>query len=646
MKPGFKLIDFVQIAPDKELCSLSKRDKVKFIDSIYSSEETERKRGLSISWYLSHSGRRINNRIYTVKGQQDGISTILTPYPKPILQHHDSHNDPLGRFTGGQWESLSAEAMLFFSNVNDYMEVQDAFEKDDPKKIYAALKKFDLLVNKAWPGLGRMSVSARITDQNAIEKFLDGRYITFSAGSTTDRHVCSICYSDWADGDICEHRHGKIYDGDVCVFITGKFEVLEGSVVNMPADDLSQVQSMEILDKVISRKFDDLQLNAIVDPTTIYITDSIYNKMENDMAEETVQVSEKPVEETPVEVEAQDEEVIASDNQENASEDVVEIPSVALTGDFDADVTLASEDADTDAPADIDDKLINSLIQKLQERGMLNVPAASEEVQPAQDSGSLCDTQEEEKEEVCEASDGASEEGIHQEEVLGEDPNTDDVDWYLLSAALDHELGDAKLSTEQRKKLAAGTFCGPERSFPVPDCAHVTAARRLVGRAKLSASQEERVLACVNRKAKSMSCDEEDGQLAELKKDYTEALKRIQMLEGRLEKAINAIAEYRKDSVSTEKDENKLEILWTYFDSIDTTQAVESKSVVIVEDPSVSSSDESSKTNPNRKRLGNFEQNIINTYTKLLDDDGIDAAEYYLRSKKQYLPRGFHPSKL
>jgi len=645
MKPVLKLIDYVQISPDKGFISLSKRDKVKLIDSVLGEED--KKKGLSVTWNLSHSGRRINNRIYSVKGQQDGISTILTPYPKPILQHHDSHNDPLGRFTSGQWESLAAEAMRFFSNINDYMIVQDAFEQDDPEKIYDAMKKFGLLTNKQWPGLGRMRVSARITDQLAIEKFLDGRYITFSAGSTTDRHVCSICLSDWATGDICEHRHGKIYDGDVCVFITGKFEVLEGSVVNMPADDLSQVQSMELdSNSDLSLKFKKLDLDLSVDPNTIFITDSIYNLMENDMAEETVQVSEEPVEETPTEVVAQDEEVTASDNQEEASEGAEEIASPdlsgapALTGDIDADITLTSEDSTTDNSADVDDKLVDSLIQKLQERGMFDAPTTSDEAQEVTDSSSLCETQE--KEEVCEA----SEEGIHQEEVLGEDPNTDDVDWYLLSAALDHELGDAKLSTEQRKKLAAGTFCGPERSFPVPDCAHVTAARRLVGRAKLSASQEKRVLACVNRKAKSMSCDEEDGQLAELKKDYTEALKRIQMLEGRLEKAINAIAEYRKDSVSTEKGENKLEILWTYFDSIDTTQAVESKSVVIVEDPSVSSSDESSKTNPNRKRLGNFEQNIINTYTKLLDDDGIDAAEYYLRSKKQYLPRGFHPSKL
>jgi len=65
---------------------------------------------------------------------------------------------------------------------------------------------------------------------------------------------------------------------------------------------------------------------------------------------------------------------------------------------------------------------------------------------------------------------------------------------------------DAKLSGEARKKLKGSTFCGPGRSFPVPDCAHVTAARRLIGRAKVGASTKARILSCVSRKAKSLGC--------------------------------------------------------------------------------------------------------------------------------------------
>ena len=668
MKPEFKLIDFVQIAPDKGLCNLSKKDKVKFIDSILDprGQEADRKRGLSVDWHLSHSGRRINNRIYTVKGQKEGIDSILSPYPKPVLQNHDSSNDPIGRFTGGYWESLYSDAIGFFSNLSDFMAVQDAFEKDDPKRIYKVMKKYDLLTNKAWPGLGRMSVSARITDQVAIEKFLDGRYITFSAGSTTDRHVCSICNSDWATGDYCDHRHGKIYDGDVCVFITGKFEVLEGSVVNMPADDLSQVQSMEVLDSSdLNLKFKKIDTDHFnVDPTTIYVTDSTYN-MERDMAEETVQVNEEPVEETPVEVESKDEavETEVAESQEDTSETVEEIVEAApvMEGDLDDDID-ENLDSETSESVDAEDKLLEKLIAKLQERGITvanvdklreatNVESDSEtgtEVNALQEGDIQSDSQTEAKEEENkdEASNGAIEEGVHQEEMVDELPNTDDVDWYLLGAALDFELGDAKLSAEERKKLPASAFCGPERSFPVPDCAHVTAARRLIGRAKLSASQKERVLACVSRKANSMSCDTEDTQLNELKKDYSEALKRIQMLEGKLEEAIDTIALYKKDNISFEKDDNKLEVLLSYFDNMTNVKDIEPEATVVVEDPSVSSSDESSKTDATRKGLGAFEQNILTTYSRILDKDGLGAAEKFFRSKRRYLPRGFHPSKL
>jgi len=72
---------------------------------------------------------------------------------------------------------------------------------------------------------------------------------------------------------------------------------------------------------------------------------------------------------------------------------------------------------------------------------------------------------------------------------------------------LDKDLySDAKLSTTKRKKLSSKTFCGPNRSFPVPDCSHVTAARRLIGRAKVAPETKSRIMACVNRKSKSMGC--------------------------------------------------------------------------------------------------------------------------------------------
>ena len=62
------------------------------------------------------------------------------------------------------------------------------------------------------------------------------------------------------------------------------------------------------------------------------------------------------------------------------------------------------------------------------------------------------------------------------------------------------------LTTKQRKKMKKSTFCGPGRSFPVPDCKHVAAAKAFLGRSKFSKSTKKKIAACINRKAKQLGC--------------------------------------------------------------------------------------------------------------------------------------------
>ena len=74
--------DFIQINPDERILTLDKKQKVEIIDNILSRSHSGGK-GLVITYDLSHSGRKINNRIYSIKGQQKGIQSLTTPYPKP-----------------------------------------------------------------------------------------------------------------------------------------------------------------------------------------------------------------------------------------------------------------------------------------------------------------------------------------------------------------------------------------------------------------------------------------------------------------------------------------------------------------------------------------------------------------------------------
>jgi hypothetical protein len=63
-----------------------------------------------------------------------------------------------------------------------------------------------------------------------------------------------------------------------------------------------------------------------------------------------------------------------------------------------------------------------------------------------------------------------------------------------------------KLTTKDRKKLKSGTFCGPNRSFPVPDCKHVGVAKAYLGRSNFSAATKKKIAACINSKAKALGC--------------------------------------------------------------------------------------------------------------------------------------------
>ncbi len=74
-----------------------------------------------------------------------------------------------------------------------------------------------------------------------------------------------------------------------------------------------------------------------------------------------------------------------------------------------------------------------------------------------------------------------------------------------------------KLTTKDRKKMKESTFCGPGRSFPVPDCKHVAVAKAYLAKSKFSESTKKKIAACINRKAKALKCN-----VSKKAKAYTE----------------------------------------------------------------------------------------------------------------------------
>lgn len=238
-----------------------------------------------------------------------------------------------------------------------------------------------------------------------------------------------------------------------------------------------------------------------------------------------------------------------------------------------------------------------------------------------------------------------------------------DIDWALMDLALDGILGDATLSTEERNKLPESAFCGPDRSFPVPDCAHVTAARRLIGRAKLTASAKARVLACVNKKAGTMKCDDssdaventpcECESVDSLKEGYAHALSQVDTLKAKLEESLAMCAKLSGVNIVDTEDSSRLTVLSDWFDGlhqVNETEVVDSDNVQIVEDPTDSDINQTVKTTKDQDvqetEMSDFESRIVNKYKTLRNNEGEWAADSYLMRNRRFLSRDFDPTKL
>lgn len=186
-------------------------------DLIISDSKKEVKKGYSLICEVNatHSGTLINNRIYPPESMQKGIRSWTAPYKKPVLVNHDDTKDPIGRV-------LSAK----------YIKTEKGMLRDEYKPI---LRESD--------GYGFQRLTIKITDEEAINKILDGRYETVSVRMTTDHCYCSICNADWSGEDgPCEHTPGTKYDNKLAYMTTGDLSYREVSFVNIPADEYAGVK--------------------------------------------------------------------------------------------------------------------------------------------------------------------------------------------------------------------------------------------------------------------------------------------------------------------------------------------------------------------------------------------------------------------
>lgn len=195
---------------------------------------------------MTFAGIRTKNRaIYLPDEHFKSAQKFLTPYPKPILPHHDEDRDPIGRVIDVRYVDTVNEAMMIDSRV---AKIASTF-KDAKAKVENRLSTVPAMLslssNDSYKGMGYILGLWDVTDPDAIQKILDGRYLTVSTSMVPQGAYCSQCaregdLTDWAKQD-CDHGRGDIIDGVECVAVPYNYEWAHVSPVNEPAAPLSQI---------------------------------------------------------------------------------------------------------------------------------------------------------------------------------------------------------------------------------------------------------------------------------------------------------------------------------------------------------------------------------------------------------------------
>lgn len=164
---------------------------------------------LDVDVEATHSGKNHNYCVYYEDSMEKDVESFLNPFSKPMLKNHNDYSEPLGR------------------------------------------------VKQSWHGPSQLTdersaihLKSRVTDKDAIPKFLDGRYSTVSIGGSMGTVTCNICGKTiLKDGKFkfCGHWRGETYKDQVCYWGARDIDYNEVSVVNNPADDFAQVVKVTVI---------------------------------------------------------------------------------------------------------------------------------------------------------------------------------------------------------------------------------------------------------------------------------------------------------------------------------------------------------------------------------------------------------------
>ena len=239
----------------RDFVTLTKSDPDKKYLFECKDSKSETGHSLLVTCESTHAG--INNgnaRWYRPDKQQSSTHTWL---PKgrpgrPVLVKHDKDGEVQGRVKKARYVDLSYQYFGELPNVKN-LAFYDA-KRDSKLNVFDSVDWVmrNLQGKPDYKGLGFIELGMNITCPDAIAKVQREEFATVSVGFRTDQAICSICHTDWADDDKCEHASdlGGTVDGKPVFLISGNFQYDEVSFVNFPADPWGIVTSKESISAV------------------------------------------------------------------------------------------------------------------------------------------------------------------------------------------------------------------------------------------------------------------------------------------------------------------------------------------------------------------------------------------------------------
>jgi len=85
-------------------------------------------------------------------------------------------------------------------------------------------------------------------------------------------------------------------------------------------------------------------------------------------------------------------------------------------------------------------------------------------------------------------------------------------EWYSIYEGEAISIEESKLSYAERSNLPSGAFCGPDRSFPAHDAAHVRNGLARLKNSHFSPAVKARILACLRRRAKKYGIEVSESE--------------------------------------------------------------------------------------------------------------------------------------